>query len=155
MLSSIPCFWPPPPLPTCTLQVTHCCFLLQTLPSPYLMLMFAWASFLQLSQQDPPPAAPGLSLTVSVYFHSLQLERWREAQKTKVKGISNLHPGEMDDLEYAHMRTCPHYGLALSSGVMSSKGGRGWDLASSVFSLPLMCCVTLNMSSGLSWPQLP
>lgn len=127
MLSSFPCFWPPPPLPTCTLQVTHCCFLLQTtaftIPD---MLMFAWAPFLQLSQQDPPQAAPGLSLTVGVYFHSLQLERWREAQKTKVKGISNLYSGEMDDLEYAHVRTCPHHCLALSSGVMPSKGGKGW-----------------------------
>lgn len=51
------------------------------------MLMFAWAWFLQLSQQDPPPAAPGLGLTVGVHLHSLQLERWTEAQKTEVKGM--------------------------------------------------------------------
>ena len=98
----------------------------------------------------PSPGSPRPEPYVGVYFHSLQLERWREAQKTKVKGISNLHSGEMDDLEYAHVRTCPHHCLALSSGVMPSKGGKGWDLESSVLStLDVLCD-----SEPVKWPLL-
>lgn len=168
MLTSISCFWPPPPLPTCTLQVTHYCFPVQTLAfTTSDMLIFAWAWSLQLSQQDPPPAPPGLGLTWGIYFHSLQLERWREAQKTKQK--SKVYPTSIHAEEWgregwsgviAHENVqsggpCPHHCLVLSSRVMPSKGGKGWDFKSSVLALPLMCCVTLDMSICLSGPQLP
>lgn len=106
----------------------------QTLSSESDMLIFAWAWLLQLSQQDPPAGPPGLEaclgLTWDIYFHSLQPERWREAQKSKAYPTPFVLRswGERGGLEQAGLGTLrmrnhvPISHPVLSTRVIPSKG---------------------------------